>query len=72
MFAVLKATNIIMKKVVFILAAFIFTATFSSCVTSQKIKNSDAEVAGYTLKNKKELMEQKILNKKSKTVIATP
>ncbi len=61
-----------MKKVVFILAAVIFTVTFSSCGTSHNIKNSDSEVAGYTLKNKKQLMEQKILNKNSKTVLATP
>ena len=61
-----------MKKVIFILAAVILTSTFTSCGTTQKIENSDAEVAGYTLKNKKELMEQKILNKKSKTVLVTP
>lgn len=61
-----------MRKAIFILAAVIFTATFTSCGTTQSIQNSDTEVAGYTLKNKKELMEQKILNKNSKTVIATP
>ena len=61
-----------MKKVIFILAAVILTSTFTSCGTTQKIGNSDAEVAGYTLKNKKELMEQKILNKRSKTVLVTP
>lgn len=61
-----------MKKIVFILAAVIFTATFSSCGVSQKIQQDENEVAGYTLKNKKELMEQKILNKKSKTVLVTP
>lgn len=61
-----------MKKAIFILAAVIFTATFTSCGTTQKVQNSDAEVAGYTLKNKIELMEQKILNKKSKTVLVTP
>lgn len=61
-----------MKKVLFILAAVIFTATFSSCGTTQRVQNSDTEVAAYTLKNKKELMEQKILNKRSKTVLTTP
>lgn len=61
-----------MKKTIFILAAVIFTATFTSCGTTQNIKNLDAEVAGYTLKNKKELMEQKILNKNSKTVLTIP
>jgi len=61
-----------MKKVVFILMAALFTVTFSSCGVSQKIQQQGDEVAGYTLKNNTELLEQKILNKKSKTVLATP
>jgi hypothetical protein len=45
----------------------------TSCGSSVAIqKDSKASLAGYTLKNKKELMEQKILNKKSKTIIAIP
>jgi hypothetical protein len=36
------------------------------------IQKSENEVAGYTLKNKKELMQQKVLNKKARTVIALP
>ncbi|MFT5078194.1 MAG: hypothetical protein ACI825_001338 [Planctomycetota bacterium] len=61
-----------MKKLIFILAAVIFTGAFSACGTTQNFQKSDSEIAGYTLKNKKELMEQKILNKKSKTLLATP
>lgn len=61
-----------MKKIIFIVAALVFTASFTSCGTVGSIQNHDTEVAGYTLKDKKEVVEQKILNKKSKTVIATP
>lgn len=61
-----------MKKVIFILAAFIFTLTFSSCGSVSSASQYENDLAGYTLKNKKELMQQKILSKKPKTVIATP
>ncbi|GHC64198.1 hypothetical protein [Ulvibacter litoralis] len=61
-----------MNKYVFIVLALIFTVTFSSCATSSTVQNSENQVAGYTLKNKKELMHQKVLNKKNKTVIAMP
>ena len=50
------------------LAAFIM-----SCSSSRNSVEVQNEVAGYTLKNKKELMQQKITNTgKIKTVIATP
>jgi len=61
-----------MKKVIFILAAMIFTLTFTSCGSVTSASQYESEVAGYTLKNKKELMQQKILNKNSKIVIVTP
>ena len=61
-----------MKKIIFIVAALVFTMSFTSCGTVSSIQNQDTEVAGYTLKNKMEVVEQKILNKKSKTVIAIP
>ena len=61
-----------MKKIIFILAALAFTVSFTSCGTMNSIQNHDTEVAGYTLKDKKEVVEQKILNKKPKTVIVTP
>lgn len=61
-----------MKKLVYIASIIIFTASFTSCGTASHPIKSDTEVAGYTLKNKKELMQQKILNNKSKTIVATP
>lgn len=47
-------------------------ATMTSCTTSASVLENSDKVAGYTLKNKKELMKQKIANEKRKTVIATP
>ena len=44
----------------------------TSCGTTASMQQNQNEVAGYTLKNKKQLLEQKILNKKNKTVIAQP
>ena len=61
-----------MKKFIFILAAVIFTSTFTSCGTTQKIQKADSQLAGYTLKSKTELMQQKIVNTRSKKVIVTP
>ncbi|GER60981.1 hypothetical protein ULMA_30890 [Patiriisocius marinus] len=61
-----------MKKAILILAAVVLTSTFTSCGTTNSIKNSDTELAGYTLKSKTELMEQKILNTSTKKVIVTP
>lgn len=61
-----------MKKTVLILAAIVLTSTFTSCGTTSSINNNDKELAGYTLKSKTELMEQKILNTSSKKVIVLP
>jgi len=47
--------------------------SMTSCSTAKNVKKENTkELAGYTLKNKKELMQQKIARKKSKTVLATP
>jgi predicted metal-binding protein len=44
----------------------------TSCGTALSVKKDNTEVAGYTLKNKKEQFQQKILHKKVKTVIVQP
>jgi len=50
-----------------------FTVSLVSCGSMTSINTQKPEqVAGYTLKNKKELMEYKILHKKSNAIIATP
>lgn len=61
-----------MKKIILILAAVVLTSTFTSCGTTSTIKNNDQELAGYTLKSKTELLEQKIMSTPSKKVIVTP
>ena len=61
-----------MKKIIYLTFAIIFTATVTSCGSATAIEKSKNDVAGYTLKNKKELMQQKVLNKKDKTIIALP
>ena len=61
-----------MKKLVYIVTLLIFAVSFTSCGTTSAIKKEQTEVAGYTLKDKKEQFQQKIASKKTKTVIATP
>ncbi|AVI50246.1 hypothetical protein C5O00_03310 [Pukyongia salina] len=61
-----------MKKIIYIVAILFFSVSVVSCGTTVKTIQKEEKVAGYTLKNKKELMQQKILNKKKKTVIAQP
>ena len=61
-----------MKKVILILAAVVLTSTFTSCGTTNAIKNNTDELTAYTLKSKTELMKQKILNTSSKKMIVTP
>ncbi|WP_339700825.1 hypothetical protein [uncultured Marixanthomonas sp.] len=61
-----------MKKLAFILLGTFLILSTASCATAVSAKENGNEVAGYTLKNKKEVMQQKILHKKNKTVIATP
>lgn len=61
-----------MKKIAYIVIGILFILSTASCATASSAKENGNEIAGYTLKNKKELMQQKILHKKNKTVIATP
>ncbi len=62
-----------MKKFIYIAVTICFIVSLSSCGAGASIKNdNNDQVAGYTLKNKKELMEQKILQRKGKTIIALP
>ncbi len=62
----------IMKKTVYLVIVIILTVSVSSCGSIANIQKKDNDVAGYTLKNKKELMQQKVLNKKNRTLIALP
>ncbi|PVW17232.1 hypothetical protein [Marixanthomonas spongiae] len=61
-----------MKKAAIIVLGAFFILSAASCATANSAKKNETEIAGYTLKNKKELMQQKILNRKKKSVIATP
>jgi hypothetical protein len=61
-----------MKNIIYLGIALILTASICSCGSTSTIQKGENEVAGYTLKNKKELMQQKVLNKKVKTIIALP
>lgn len=61
-----------MKNLIYIVAILIFSVSFTSCGTTSAIQKENTEVAGYTLKDKKEQFHQKIASKKTKTVIATP
>lgn len=44
----------------------------TSCASSKKEVIKESELAGYTLKNKVERMQQQIAHKKCKTVLSTP
>ncbi|MEZ4778831.1 MAG: hypothetical protein R2786_05540 [Flavobacteriaceae bacterium] len=55
-----------------IILLVVFTASLTSCATTDSVRKNSSEVAGYTLKNKKELLQQKVLNTNSKTIIAQP
>ncbi|MBT8261687.1 MAG: hypothetical protein KJO05_02620 [Bacteroidia bacterium] len=61
-----------MKRLIYIVTIVFFSASLASCGTTVSTIQKEEKVAGYTLKNKKELMQQKILNQKKKTVIAQP
>jgi hypothetical protein len=61
-----------LKKILLLLVAGIFTATILSCSATAALQKGDSDLVGYTLKSKKELMKQKVLNKKVKTVIVLP
>jgi len=62
-----------MKKFVYLIIVAFFMISIASCGSAVSAKKeSQNQVAGYTLKNKKEIMEQKILHKKTKTIITKP
>jgi len=62
-----------MKKLVYLLIVAFIAISFTSCGSAVSAnKESQNQVAGYTLKNKKEIMEQKILYKSIKTIITVP
>tara|TARA_R100000306_G_C4315608_1_gene112474 strand:- start:45 stop:230 length:186 start_codon:yes stop_codon:yes gene_type:complete len=61
-----------MKKTVIGAICAIVCYTLTSCASSEKIPDDNYEVAGYTLKSKKELMQQRILYTLEKTVLAQP
>ena len=62
-----------MKKFINLIILVFFVISITSCGSSVSVKKeSQYQVAGYTLKNKKEIMQQKILNKKAKTIITGP
>ncbi len=65
-----------MKAVKFIIVSLILivvcSASLTSCGTAQSIQDKSSQMAGYTLKNKTELMQQKIAKKKNNIVLATP
>jgi len=62
-----------MKKFVYIAITVFFAASLTSCGAGASVKaDANNEVVAYTLKNKKEIMEQKILHKKNKTIVVLP
>ena len=62
-----------MKRIVYIVFIVCMSGMIISCGTHlSSQKSNDTVLAGYTLKNKKEQMQQKILRKKSKIIIASP
>ncbi len=62
-----------MKKFIYIAIVVFFSVSLTSCGSAMSAKKaSENEVTSYTLKNKKEIMERKVLHKRSKIIIATP
>ncbi|QNJ97871.1 hypothetical protein [Constantimarinum furrinae] len=61
-----------MKRSIYISMVVLLGVAFTSCGTAISVKKQSTEVAGYTLKNKKEQFQQKILHKEVKTVIVQP
>jgi len=66
-----------MTKFVYIIFTLFLAVSLTSCGAScaaKKGKKNETkkEVASYTLKNKKEIMEQQILHKKGKTIVVKP
>lgn len=61
----------VMRTLLTILCIALF-ASFTSCGSVQSHINTNKEVAGYTLKSKKELLQQKVLHTNVKTVVVHP
>lgn len=62
-----------MTKFVYIIFTLFLAVSLTSCGAGCSAKKAaKKEVASYTLKNKKEIMEQQILHKKNKTIIVIP
>jgi|GEM_PF-2563829 hypothetical protein len=61
-----------MKKIVYIVAILGYCITITSCGSSHSLNKSENELIVYTLKNKQELLEQKILPVKAKIIIVQP
>ena len=62
-----------MKKLVYIAIVVAFMGGLTSCSSTKAIEKEQNELAAYTLKNKKELFQQKLLHqRKNRTVLATP
>jgi len=58
--------------IVTLILVLVLMAAFTSCAAPLSIQENEEQLVAYTLKNKKELMQQKIANKKCKIVVATP
>ena len=58
--------------IVAIILIIVLMAGLTSCATAKEINQDTDSVAGYTLKNKAELLQQKILNTKNSTVVVKP
>ena len=62
-----------MKNFIYVITVVCFAVSLTSCGSSVAIQtDSKDQVISYTLKNKKELMEQRIMNKNGKTIVAIP
>ncbi len=64
--------KILKTIIVALILLIVALAALTSCAAPINVQENSEEIAGYTLKNKKELMQQKIANVKCKTVMATP
>lgn len=64
--------KIVKYIVVIAILILVAGAALTSCAAPSNVQSADKDLAGYTLKNKKEQMQQKILHKKNKTLIAKP
>jgi len=65
-----------MAKFVYLIVTLFLAVSLTSCGAGCSAKSAkketSKEIAGYTLKNKKEIMEQHILHKKSKIIVVKP